>query len=72
MKNISLFFLVLTLAILTTSCDDGDHVKNTSKEFERYNIITIDGCEYLQYATAYGYMNVTHKGNCKNVEHACK
>lgn len=58
------------LAIGILSCSRGDELKNTNK-FEKYEIIVIDGCEYIQYGSAYGYLHVIHKGNCKNVAHAC-
>jgi hypothetical protein len=37
----------------------------------RYNIIIIDGCEYLVGSTnnTYGGYFLTHKGNCKNPLH---
>ena len=53
-----------------SSCTRGDELKNVNK-FERYEVIEIDGCEYIQYGSAYGMLHVTHKGNCKNVIHAC-
>ena len=54
-----------------SSCSTrGDELKNLNK-FEKYEIIEIDGCEYIQYGAAYGMLHVTHKGNCKNAVHAC-
>ena len=36
-----------------------------------YNVITIDGCQYLEMAT-YGHLIVTHKGDCTNRIHICR
>ena len=63
-------FYTLLVAGIFTSCTRGDELKNVNK-FERYEVIEIDGCEYIQYGSAYGMLHVTHKGNCKNVIHAC-
>jgi hypothetical protein len=40
-------------------------------EFKNYKVITIDSCEYIMYATHNSYLNITHKGNCKNSIHKC-
>lgn len=53
-----------------SSCSKGDELKNVNK-FEKYEVIEIDGCEYIQYGSAYGTLHVTHKGNCKNAIHDC-
>ncbi len=31
--------------------------------------INIEGCEYLQFVSYYGYKGITHKGNCTNLIH---
>ena len=46
------------------SCSHGDEIGNINK-FEKYDVIVIDSCEYIQYGDAYGYLSITHKGNCK-------
>lgn len=53
-----------------TSCTRGDGFKNVN-EFEKYEVIEIDGCEYIQYGSSYGMLHVTHKGDCRNAIHAC-
>ena len=57
------FFILLVMCCFY-SCSHGDSLKNTEK-FNNYEVITIDSCEYLQWGVSYGFMNVTHKGNCK-------
>lgn len=56
------FFSVVFMCFL--SCTRGDELKNTNK-FEQYDVIVIDSCEYIQWGSSYGYLNITHKGNCK-------
>jgi hypothetical protein len=34
-----------------------------------YEVIIIDGCEYISISGKYGF---SHKGNCKNTEHENK
>lgn len=60
--------LILFLIALASSCSRGDRLKNTN-EFSRYEIIKIDNCEYINWGVSYGYMNITHKGNCSNPIH---
>lgn len=57
------------LLFAVTSCTHGDEVKNPNR-FNNYEVIMIDSCEYIQYGTSYGYLEVTHKGDCKNPKHA--
>jgi hypothetical protein len=59
-----LFFVVLT------SCTKGDELKNRNK-FKNYDVIEIDGCEYIEYGVSNGYLEITHKGDCKNKIHDC-
>lgn len=33
------------------------------------SVILIDGCQYIEFRTYYGYIGVTHKGNCTNRIH---
>jgi hypothetical protein len=42
----------------------GDSLKNQNS-FNDYEVIVIDECEYINWGVSYGYMNITHKGNCK-------
>jgi len=57
------FFILLTMCCFF-SCSHGDELKNFDK-FESYEVIVIDSCEYIQWGVSYGYINITHKGNCK-------
>lgn len=36
------------------------------------HIEIIDGCQYLQFPTYYGYYTYTHRGNCTNQIHRSK
>lgn len=38
---------------------------NVEAEFN-YTVVVIDSCEYLMWRAANGYLQITHKGNCKN------
>jgi len=60
----------LLVAGVLTSCTRGDQLRNYNK-FVDYDVIEIDGCEYIQYGVSYGFLEITHKGDCKNVIHAC-
>ena len=57
------FFILLVMCCFF-SCTRGDELKNTNK-FDKYDVIVIDSCEYIRWGVSYGYMNITHKGNCK-------
>lgn len=60
--------LCVVLITIVTSCSKGDTLKNVSN-FNNYEIIKIDSCEYIMYSSAYGMLHVTHKGNCNNEIH---
>lgn len=70
LKNSVAIVVYAMLVVGVSSCSRCDKLKNVN-EFERYEVIEIDGCEYIQYCSAYGTLHVTHKGNCKNIIHAC-
>lgn len=55
-------YLVLT-CVFSVGCK-GDSLKNQNS-FNDYEVIVIDECEYINWGVSYGYMNITHKGNCK-------
>lgn len=57
------FFILLVMCCFF-SCTRGDKLKNINK-FEKYDVVVIDSCEYIQWGISYGYLNITHKGNCK-------
>ena len=69
MKNLrtklSYAFYTLLVAFLMVGCTKGDELGNQNR-FKKYEIIIIEGCEYINWGVSYGYMNITHKGNCKN------
>ena len=54
------FFILLVMCCFF-SCTSGDELKNTNK-FEKYDVVVIDSCEYIQWGISYGYLNITHKG----------
>lgn len=60
----------LLVAGVFTSCTRGNELRNNNI-FKDYDVIEIEGCEYIQYGTSYGALEITHKGNCKNEIHAC-
>lgn len=66
MKNILIALGVVSLLI--TSCTKGDELKNMNS-FKKFEIVKIDNCEYINWGVAYGYINITHKGNCNNPAH---
>jgi len=67
-------FLVCLISILTacsnpappTVIKRADNLSILQSDNFEYTTIEIEGCEYLAWRSAYGYINVTHKGNCKN------
>ena len=73
MKNLknklSYALYILLVAGVFTSCTRGDELRNNNS-FKDYDVIEIEGCEYIQYGTSYGALEITHKGNCKNEIHA--
>lgn len=46
-----------------------ENVKKMRETPPDYNIVIIDGCEYLRLEHTHGYASLTHKGNCKNPIH---
>ena len=68
MKRI--IFLLLLVACF--SCTSENNVELTITKGVRYEIITIDSCEYIfgtdKFAYNGGYF-LSHKGNCKNPIH---
>jgi predicted transporter len=51
-------------------CKDKKEIKTTTaSNGSEFEVITIEGCEYLKFYT-YGFSHVyTHKGNCTNIIH---
>jgi hypothetical protein len=64
-KVFKIYAVVIAVLIVISSCSTGDRLKNENI-FKNYHIITIDNCQYIQYGTAYGYLEITHKGDCPN------
>jgi hypothetical protein len=72
----TLFLICLIIALTSCSTPQAPEIKKAEKlsmlqtvnDFE-YTIIEIDNCEYLAWRSAYGYISVTHKGDCKNIIH---
>lgn len=67
-KSYALYTL-LVIGVLS-SCTKGDELQNQNT-FKNYEVIEIDGCQYINWGVSYGYMNITHKGDCKNPKHTC-
>lgn len=66
MKKFLLTFLTIVCFLGCDKTIQPSHVVPTKsgKNFE-YNIINMEGCEYIHY-WAYANYAVTHKGNCTN------
>lgn len=73
MKKITYWLSILifsVFAILASSCEihpskATDRIYNQDSEEFKYKVIVLDSCEYIMYRTANGYLEITHKGNCK-------
>ena len=66
-------FLFVVCAIGIVACGPKQPIEGSSKsgQIGEYNVVIIDGCEYLEYRAGAGESRVyslTHKGNCKNHE----
>ena len=61
-------YLLLSTVV---SCGNNNETKEwspvTYADVEDYNIIEIDGCEYIS-----RWRQMAHKGNCKNPIHDCR
>jgi len=66
-KLVALF----AIAFMTASCNSS-YKNPESSGFKNYTFVEIDGCEYIAWTVSYEYLNITHKGNCKNPIHDCK
>ena len=62
------FFCPIILVIFAlSSCDRKcNHDFSHSCEVNDLEVVIIDSCQYLQYRSAYGAYEITHKGNCVN------
>ncbi len=51
----------------------GYGINNTNeKNTTNPTVVTIEGCEYFSLTQYYGYVTLTHKGNCSNPIHKNK
>lgn len=57
-------FVLFTSILLLTSC----HGDTETYDRDDFDIIEIEGCEYIKINSAYGGW-MAHKGNCKNYIH---
>lgn len=63
-------FLAGMIASLNFGCAPERTPATVTDSFgETYEVIVIEGCEYLRMRTSNGYYVLTHKGNCKNPIH---
>lgn len=67
MKRLLIFIGLLALL----SCGK-ERSKHRVDALDRYTIVVVDGCEYLEVQGGYAdnrYYSLTHKGNCNNPVH---
>lgn len=67
MKTIFLIFCLCACAGCRKS--DGVATNPNIPQAIRYNIVVIEGCQYLATTTYGGYETLCHKGNCTNAIH---
>lgn len=71
LKSISKLAIICYILLSTVACTNPDPKKEYKPrvydELEDYNIIEIDGCEYIS-----RWRQMAHKGNCKNPIHDCR
>ncbi len=62
------YIILLLIATFAISCKETKLSNDCPNccEHPGYNVVVIDGCEYIESQTAYRYYVITHKGNCKN------
>lgn len=66
MKEITIWVFVLVgIIALMGILQHANRVEVTTKP----EIVIYENCEYLVSLSYMGYYSMTHKGNCKNVEH---
>jgi hypothetical protein len=72
LKSYALYTLLVAGGFTACTVDSSRVQKDTvENEFGAgITILTIDECEYVWVKRGYGG-GLTHKGNCKNPEHAC-
>lgn len=63
------FAACIALILICGGCYSSPHKDKTTGTGVDYTVISIDGCQYLQFHTYY-YEAITHKGDCTNLIHA--
>ena len=66
-------YTLLVAGVFTACTVDSNRVQKYTVERKfgaGFTILTIDKCEYVWVTRGYSG-GLTHKGNCKNPEHAC-
>ena len=57
----------ITITLLMIGCNESKTYKTKYENGISYNIIVMDGCEYIFYKNRNMYgQTLAHKGNCKN------
>lgn len=67
-EKLLILFVFAVIALGFSACTKGYELTNQNS-FDEYEVIDIDGCEYIMYSSSYGYLQVTHKGDCSNPIH---
>ena len=65
------YLLISLLVLFGCSTKESVTPKNNDSEAGCVTVVTIDGCQYLQYCQ-YMSKGITHKGNCNNPIHSYK
>lgn len=68
MKKILLLVFVFS-GLLSCNTETLEEKGLREKSLPKYTFVEIEGCEYFQFYSAHGYIQITHKGNCKNTIH---
>lgn len=66
---IAILAILAGLIIPAITRKSPDNVQATPLGDLRWSETNIEGCQYLSFKTADGYLVVTHKGNCTNEIH---
>ena len=64
MKQLIILFAAAMLIGCNYDHDRSNDVINND-HFNDYEVVVIDSCEYIEYASYRDILEVTHKGNCK-------
>jgi len=58
--------LAAVLSLLAYCVFNTDLVRDGVTDTVEYDVVIIEGCEYIKYDGAFGVNEYTHKGDCKN------